>query len=717
MHGQVWAGTTRGLAVFDGAAWRTFANGFPACEVAALDGDPATREMWAGTWGEGLFRVSAGRADRFDQMNSGLAGNLVFAVLVDGQHVWAATNAGVSRYDTVKDTWDLYHARRADTAGVAITSLARNVGDIYGGAWRDYAQRYDAVADRWLPMALLTSLTGLGLPASHVPSAATGAVAVSGSHLWWPAGRSLLSHNSDEGWRAYEVPDAGGATPFVHAIGAADDGEIWLATDQGALVLADRDNNTWVVHRRSDDGRGAVSIIRAGRTLGTRAHLYSIPHNRVRCLTLDGDAVWLGTDGGLAVANRNVRWNELPEADSLDRRQPRVTDSTEAADEATRPDAATKPRGASSSAIAVFGPRSRTMALPGEVRQRRERTPRVDLLAVQLALERVNAERGHGGLTPIEPVIAPIGYARYGWVTPEDDLALLASHGHVSAIVGFVGLEDRVTEAAVARTEVPFVNIGEDSVASNSEADVPRPWLFRCDGDEPGQHRLFLDYLLDTAGHSRLAAIRTPGRLTGRHIDWWSSRARERGRPLVADVTCGIEENDISAALKSIQDVNAEVVLTWCDMAASTQILRRMRTAGMKQLFVGSSAMASDEFVSLVGPQPDDVIAVCPTRRQGENEPVAQFVRKYAEQNVVGNAPTPPDGDARRSFDAVDHLCSAIQAAGADRAGVKRTLEEMSRSHSGESHYESFHGMGRPMIARLRDGRWHFETLPPCRAR
>src|SRR3972149_1067551 len=64
--------------------------------VSAIAVDEDTREVWVGTLGDGLFRCSGGRCDRLDQLNSGLAGNVVFDVAVARGRTWAATNGGLS---------------------------------------------------------------------------------------------------------------------------------------------------------------------------------------------------------------------------------------------------------------------------------------------------------------------------------------------------------------------------------------------------------------------------------------------------------------------------------------------------------------------------------------------------------------------------------------------------------------------------------------------
>ncbi len=164
--------------------------------------------------------------------------------------------------------------------------------------------------------------------------------------------------------------------------------------------------------------------------------------------------------------------------------------------------------------------------------------------------------------------------------------------------------------------------------------------------------------------------------------------------------------------LDALRRSQAEVVLTSCDMYTSAGILRQMRGAGMNQLFVGSKAIVNDEFATLVGIDPGPVIAAYPTRRLAGNRSLFTFAREYAEQNVRGNVATRPGIDAYLSFDAADHLIEAIRTAGANREAVRQELERMSRSATGELHYERLRDPGKTTLAHLEAGRWTFQLIP-----
>src|SRR5512147_2343266 len=114
---RVWIGTENGLAMLDKRTGKirswTEKDGLPWRVVTAIDIDPRTGDVWLGLFGGGLARFSAGRFDHYSQLNSGLVNDVVYAIAVEGDHVWCATTAGASRYNTKTDKWDIFTEKNA----------------------------------------------------------------------------------------------------------------------------------------------------------------------------------------------------------------------------------------------------------------------------------------------------------------------------------------------------------------------------------------------------------------------------------------------------------------------------------------------------------------------------------------------------------------------------------------------------------------------------
>ena len=87
------------------------------------------------------------------------------------------------------------------------------------------------------------------------------------------------------------------------------------------------------------------------------------------------------------------------------------------------------------------------------------------------------------------------------------------------------------------------------------------------------------------------------------------------------------------------------------------------------------------------------------------------FAKKYAERNVIRRTEARPSANAHRSFAATDHLLHAVNIAGPDRDAVRDTLEALSRSSTGEAHYERYFGAAPTRFAQLQANRWILRPL------
>src|SRR5271165_6645089 len=83
---RIWAATENGLGLYEDGKWKVFttADGLAHRAVLSLALDKRTGDVWAGTMG-GLSRISAGRVDTFNQLNSGLSNDVVYGVAVQGE--------------------------------------------------------------------------------------------------------------------------------------------------------------------------------------------------------------------------------------------------------------------------------------------------------------------------------------------------------------------------------------------------------------------------------------------------------------------------------------------------------------------------------------------------------------------------------------------------------------------------------------------------------
>jgi hypothetical protein len=670
---QVWVGTDSGISRLERGEWKswTAADGLPPYPISAIDLDLETRDLWLATWGGGIVRFTAGRADSFNQFNSGLAGDLVFAVVVADGRVWAATNGGLSVFDPPADSWELYHPRQTDEPGTAVTDLLYDDGRLSTLLKEIDIGRFDL--EPLLPLSTTTK-------------------------VWRRNERTPREKDSRRGPTGRRSTRSGPVPGYVQCSALGPSGSLWVGTHEGLHALADRSSNQWITYHSEGNGRpGVITLAHGDVEHAELQDVPGIPDNNVRCIAFDHGDIWVGTERGLAHGRQPVSWRQA-DALSTNRRPPKIPSGGTAPDTAppslpaSQSDSAAAP-----SAIAVYGPRNRTISLPGENPQGEAKGYGPDLFTIEMIVERASAPSSGQSTQPIELQHIKPGYSRYGWGLPEDDMIVFSQNPRVLGIIGAIGPEQLMTNAAAARTEVPWINVapidGFLTAPTGDLGGLDNPWVFQCWGDLPRQHRILLDHVFGRLGCSRPAALRTPG--SGLHSDWWADVAHRRGHPLVADVEWESDATHSEATWEMLRGANADVVLTWCDKRTAAKMLRSMRQAGMQQWFVGGPAIVAEDFMTLVGGDPGPVIALMP-------------------QDSTAGGPSddaPPDARASRSRLATEHLIDAIRRLAPDRPSVRRTLEEMSRSAWGEGHYERVHEKGNAIVARLEGGRWVTQTV------
>lgn len=695
---QLWVGTKGGLALREGGTWKSWTeqDGLPCAMITAIDIDDRSHDVWLGSWGEGLIRLSGGRFDKFDQLNSGMAGNLVFAVAVVGHHIWAATNGGLVSFDTINDAWELHFPQRADRPETVITTLSYDERYLYAAAWCEGLRRFDLQTKRWesvsLPVDVVTDN-----PAAHdwpltSGSNTTVAAHAVGGALWWTTQDALMHRDASGRRTRHRIEKSRSFDSLVNCLAAPTAEAAWLGTRNGLNVLSDRPTDMWLTYRKGESGSPArVTASRAGRFLGVRLLRSSIPSNQVRCIAFQGEDVWIGTATGLVHGTDSGPWASLPaarasaaptESAAGGNREPPIDRSfTEAALGEDQVGRTARAVGIEVVNIAVLRPGNKVIAVPGSETPGPKRLGYLDRLAVNLAIEQANAGGGYRGRIPFGLTTGPEGAFRgWGWTRPEDDLSTLSQRSDVWGIVGHLGSDSRMTSAAILKSEVPLVNIG---IAPATIDEDINPWVFRCRGDEPQQLRSLLDHVFDRVGHTRIALLRTPGHESETHIEWWRSHAQRSGHPAVADLSFDPHRDDLDSRLSDVRQSGAQVLMMWCDPQLSAVILRRMRAIGMSQMFVGSHQIVSGEFLKLTGEDPGAVIAAWPLASRWNRRAAGRFSEDY-----TARFHRRPALHAYPLYEAAKHLLEAINVAGLNREAVRETLREMSLQSEGEKHCE-----------------------------
>ena len=101
LSGQLWVSTPEGMAIIDLESLESrIMTGFPPCMSLVPDGET----IWAGTYGNGLYKVDNCLSEKPDitvfSENDGLADDQINGLLMDGIYLWITTEYGLSRLDT-----------------------------------------------------------------------------------------------------------------------------------------------------------------------------------------------------------------------------------------------------------------------------------------------------------------------------------------------------------------------------------------------------------------------------------------------------------------------------------------------------------------------------------------------------------------------------------------------------------------------------------------
>ncbi|MBC8873622.1 MAG: regulator [Planctomycetes bacterium] len=301
---RIWIGTEGGLACYDKRtgkfrSWKE-EDGLPWRVVSSLDVDKKTGDLWIGLFGGGLARFSGGRFDHFHQLNSGLVNDVVYGVAVENNHVWAATTAGASRYNTVTKKWTIYTEKNSPMEEIWNYGVCYNKGKVYLGVWGSGVLEFDVATERWKDYLDPDGEMEIDLYRDDgiVHVITTGVSFV--EDILWVSTYFGMSRYDGRHWRGIYAHETGLPSDFGNAVKGRSANEAWFATDKGVGVFADFPSDTWVTYTLDPKTRGGKAVIsRDEKVLKTISLQRSIPHNYVLWVELDGDDVWVGTSKGL----------------------------------------------------------------------------------------------------------------------------------------------------------------------------------------------------------------------------------------------------------------------------------------------------------------------------------------------------------------------------------------------------------------------------------
>jgi hypothetical protein len=304
---RVWVGTENGLAVIDkpsGKVVKTWQekDGLPWRAVTAIDVDPKTGDVWLGLFGGGLARLTGGRFDHWNQMNSGLVNDVVYGVAIENDHVWAATTAGASRLDVRTGEWSVFTEKNAPMEEIWNYAASYDGKDsVFLAVWGSGVLEYSISTGRWKEYLDPDGEMEIDLyrddGINHV--IVTGASPVDG--ILWVSTYFGGSRYDGRHWRGYAQDEGGLPSDFLNNIKGRSAQEALFCSDKGLGIVTDGPGDTWVTYTRDPEtGRGRARVTQGGKVVELVDMPVGVPHSFMIGADVDGDDIWVATAKGLA---------------------------------------------------------------------------------------------------------------------------------------------------------------------------------------------------------------------------------------------------------------------------------------------------------------------------------------------------------------------------------------------------------------------------------
>lgn len=301
---SLWIGTEGGLVLYENGTWKSWTeeDGLPWKVIMGLAKDPKTGELWLALFGEGIARFSGGHFEHFTQMNSGLLNDVVYGVDIQGDNVWVATTAGISRYNQVTGEWAVFNEKHAPMEEVWTYNVDAAEDRVYFAVWGGGILEWDVKTQVWTDYIDPDGEMEIDL---YRDDGLVHVITTSASYIdnvLWAATYFGLSRYDRRNWRGYMDIDSGLPSNFINFAVGRSGTSCYSCTDKGLGVLVDFETDTWVTYKQdTEDAETWTAHVMVGkqeiRTVPTNLDL---PNHFTISVEFMGDDIWIGTGHGLA---------------------------------------------------------------------------------------------------------------------------------------------------------------------------------------------------------------------------------------------------------------------------------------------------------------------------------------------------------------------------------------------------------------------------------
>jgi len=738
---RVWAGTSNGLAVYEGGRWRALgvSDGLPHRVILSLDVSRRTGDLWIGTMG-GLARLSGGRIDVFTQVNSGLPNDFVHGVRcdLDEDVVWAATAMGAGRLDLRSGEWSIFNHTNTPMHEPWTYAVGLGDGLVYIGAWGAGVLEYTKATDTWRPFRDPDKEFEIDLFPDDGPVSDVTSSVDYGSGILWQSSYTGLARYERREWRSYFKEDSGLASNFVNFVRARGR-SAWLATDDG-LSLTDGDR--WVTYRRLEDGRGETLWFEGARQIARRVTGTSLAHNYVLAVDADGSEIWVGTGAGisrgrLATAEQPPWTGTAAPRGSGEGGAEGPPGSASVFHYAMTPDELT-PYGGNTPYKRLFTERSQfrgagreepapegldvvrlgfigpltydekpvlsPAARPALAGSEKSGYGRRMLKAARLAVEEANQRGGYRGL-PFE-IVPRTDLVLWGQTSNE--LTRFVYEDGVWAVLSSIDSNhNHVLSRTSLKVEVPIVSAGS---TDPTLVEHSIPWLVRCISDDRQLSYALLHEVFRARGHERVALLRVNERDGRVGVGEFVDGARRLGRPIVLEQRFEPGEEDFHEQIERIRETGADALVLWGSAAETAAAVRQARTLKLDLPIFGFDRMAQAAFLQAAGVAAEGVVVAATLNPDSLDPAWVDFKRRFRDRWGED-----ADTFAAHAYDGMNMILDAVGKAGLNRARLRDALFALNAYHgvSGEIVFDTnMSNVGPTWLAEVVNGRFHYTPAP-----
>lgn len=294
---QLTVGTDQGLALRRDGLWSVISeqDGLAQRYVTSIARDSGSDALWVSTLG-GLSRVVGNEVRTFTQRNSGLMNDVVYHVLARDGLVWAATAAGLSVYDTRRDTWALYDHENCIMHEPWCYAVALGPQRTWVGLWGGGVVELDHTTSFWREYRDPDGEMEIDLFRDDGPIHEVSSFLAYDQGVLWQSTYFGLSRYDGRQWRSYLAKDTGLPGDFLNHV-ASRGHTAFLASDQGLGVF---DGETCVSYRRTETGSCDVRVWRNGKEVEQRTLSTAPADNYILWAQGGLDDIWIATGRGLS---------------------------------------------------------------------------------------------------------------------------------------------------------------------------------------------------------------------------------------------------------------------------------------------------------------------------------------------------------------------------------------------------------------------------------